>query len=1385
VEARPRRETPLVFIRSDERKVSKNLVHIAKGKTVEVAVKRNPMITAMVVFAMVLALLPALAALNAPAARAATPVAWDMVNTTSSNLNSFTDDPAIPFTSAADGFQKFQRGVSGSIPFAVLDDSLSVFPPDSQGIIGEANTDEFFGVVDTNNGDTGGAPVTATWAFDVTGASDLSLSIDMGAMGDFEPTDSFAFAYAIDGGAASGVFSIAVDEADSQTYTLDGGAMFTLDDPLVADGVKLSNALQTITAPLTGTGSELVLTLTVVADSGSEAFAFQNLIINQGGGGGPVDPPFGVCGDAATLIHTIQGSGATSPEEGNKHVVEGVVVGDFQDTATELSGFFLQEEDGDADGDAATSEGIFVNDNGFADVDMGDVVRVKGEVDEAFGLTQLESITDLAECADQVGGASAASVTLPVAVDLEPYEGMGVNFAQTLYATDNFNWHRFGEVVLSVGGVLDNPTDVVPPGAPALALQDLNNRSQVQLDDGSSLSSSDPAFDPPSYISADGTMRRGDTVDGLTGALGYAFGAYEVHPTASVSFTRVNDRDPAPDVGGTIQVGAFNVLNYFTTIDNAGPICGPLFDQGCRGADSADEFTRQRDKIIDAIVELDAEVLGLMEIENAADNTPEADLVAGLNAVAGAGTYAYVETPGGVGNDAIRVSLLYQPGEVTLVGDFAILDTSVDPDFNDDKNRAVLAQTFEENATGEVFTVAVNHLKSKGSACDDVGDPDAGDLQGNCNGVRTAGAIAQANWLAGDPTGSGDPDFLITGDLNAYAQEDPIVALEDAGYNDLIQIFDGLDAYSFVFFGQGGYLDHAMATPSLTDKVTGATHWHINADEPRGLDYNLDANNQASLYNPDEWRASDHDPVLVGLDMENPMGMKEKAAGDLAAVLPTGNKQNDNRISKAIDAIEDSLDADLWADDSHLTKDGHRVFSEEKKAVQELKNVSGSAAGAAQAAIDLLLDADRRLAQAAIDVALATGDNQAKIDSALAALAAGDAESDPALAIDRYRKAWEDAVASIGEARFATYNASLNRNNAGDLARELSAPGSPQPSVIAEIIQRTRPEVLLVNEFDYDPAGTSAVLFQNNYLGVSQGGADPIEYPFRYSAESNTGIYSGFDLDNSGAAGDFVPNDSFGFGFFPGQFGMQVYSMHPLDMDDIRTFQKFLWKDMPGALLPENPPGTPWYSDDELDVFRLSSKSHWDVPVLVGDREVHFLVSHPTPPVFDGPEDRNGTRNHDEIRFWADYIDPSADGYIYDDNGETGGVGGGARFVIAGDQNSDPNDGDSIPGAAQLLLDSAKVNTSITPASLGGPEQSALQGGINTTHISDPAFDTADFSDSAPGNLRVDYVLPSNNITMVDAGVFWPLSTDPLFPLVGTVPFPSSDHKLVWIDIIA
>lgn len=369
------------------------------------------------------------------------------------------------------------------------------------------------------------------------------------------------------------------------------------------------------------------------------------------------------------------------------------------------------------------------------------------------------------------------------------------------------------------------------------------------------------------------------------------------------------------------------------------------------------------------------------------------------------------------------------------------------------------------------------------------------------------------------------------------------------------------------------------------------------------------------------------------------------------------------------------------------------------------------------------------------------------------------------------------------EVRFATFNASLNRNAEGELVRDLSTPDNQQARNVAETIQRVAPDVVLINEFDYAPG--AADLFRDNYLEVSQNGAEPVEYPYAFVAPSNTGVPSGFDLNNNGQVGG--GDDAFGFGLFPGQYGMVVYSKHPIDTGAVRTFRNFLWKDMPGALLPDDP-ATPepadWYSAEELDVFRLSSKSHWDVPIEIGGDTVHFLVSHPTPPTFDGAEDRNGTRNHDEIRLWADYVAGGARArYLRDDAGRYGGLRPGSRFVIAGDQNADPEDGDSVDDAVLQLLDHPQVDSRFAPTSAGAPEAAALQGGANTTQTGDPSYDTADFADGAPGNLRVDYVLPSHRLRVLGGGVFWPTTTDPLYRLTGAFPFPTSDHRMVWLDV--
>ena len=582
----------------------------------------------------------------------------------------------------------------------------------------------------------------------------------------------------------------------------------------------------------------------------------------------PPPPPhsFGACGDdTETRIHAIQGSGASTPVAGQIRVVEGVVVADYQATG-QFNGYYLQEEDADADADATTSEGVFVFAGslagGAADVSPGQVVRVRGTVSEFSGLTQVGTLTDVAVCG--TGSVTSTPVTLPVAdvADHEQREGMLVHLSN-LTVTEVFNLGRFGEVSLSGVGRLWNPTAVALPGAPAQAVAAANARSRIILDDGSNTQNNDPTLYPQGGLSATNTLRVGDSLPALSGVMDFRFSNYRIQPVGTVEFAHTNLRTTAPaDVGGNLKVTAFNVLNYFN-----GDGMGGGFPTS-RGAETPEELARQEAKIVSALTAIDADIVGFMEIENdGGPNSALAQLVGALNAATAPGTYAYVDT-GVIGTDAIKVALIYKPAAVTPIGAWDAITSADDPRFVDTLNRPSLAQTFRHNGSAQKLTVLVNHLKSKGSAC--AGDPDTGDGSGNCNQTRTNAAEAIVDWLATDPTGSGDPDFLIIGDLNSYTFETPIQALEAGGYENLVRTFNGLTAYSYVFNGESGYLDHALGSATAAEQVTDVTEWHLNPDEPTVLDYNLNfksANHQSTLYDPGPYRSSDHDPVIVGLQL--------------------------------------------------------------------------------------------------------------------------------------------------------------------------------------------------------------------------------------------------------------------------------------------------------------------------------------------------------------------------------------------------------------------------------------------------------------------------------------------------------------------------------------
>ena len=614
------------------------------------------------------------------------------------------------------------------------------------------------------------------------------------------------------------------------------------------------------------------------------------------------------CGGPATLISAIQGSGAASPLAGASVTVEAIVVGDFE--VNGLTGYFVQEEDDDADTDPLTSEGIFIYDgNGVSDVDTGDLVRLTGEVSEFYGLTEIKSLTEFQICSSGNTLPVPTDVTLPETIDgdMEQFEGMYVHITNEMTVAQTYFLGRYGQLTLSSAGRLYQPTNQELPGsAAAIALADSNARNILFLDDGMDQTACGDNPDPVPYLGGPppAIIRAGDTVSNLYGVLDFGpidsgdtgpcyggpsvFGRdFRLQPTQAPVFTATNPRTATPDdPGGTLKVASFNVLNYFNGDGSGGGF------PTARGADTLAEFERQSDKIVQAITLMNADIIGLMELENDGYTATSAiaELVSRLNAEAGAGTYAFID-PGvsAIGTDEITVGLIYKPDVVTLVGSAAILDAASFTDPNNTgtpKSRPALAQTFAD-ASGEKLTIAVNHLKSKGSSCG-AGDDDVSTGQGNCNDTRTKGAIALAAWLATDPTSSGDPDFLIIGDLNAYAMEDPITALKNAGYTDLINSLLGATAYSYIFDGQSGYLDHAMASSTLAAQVTsadamganainrinstlatqatGVTEWHINADEPAVIDYNQDFN-PAGYYTADAYRSADHDPVILGLNL--------------------------------------------------------------------------------------------------------------------------------------------------------------------------------------------------------------------------------------------------------------------------------------------------------------------------------------------------------------------------------------------------------------------------------------------------------------------------------------------------------------------------------------
>ncbi|GAA0350978.1 hypothetical protein GCM10009092_14220 [Bowmanella denitrificans] len=613
--------------------------------------------------------------------------------------------------------------------------------------------------------------------------------------------------------------------------------------------------------------------------------------------GGDPDAELGQCGDEATLISAIQGNGAASPVQDQSKVIEGVVT----NSVANLRGYFVQEERSQWDNDANSSEGIFVYQGSDSNLPaVGDVVRVKGKVTEYFTKTQLTAEGQPLTC----GSAAVEPVTISLPFEHagvpESLEGMLVNFSHVLSVTDNYNLGRYGDVGLGNGRNYI-PTNLHVPGSPeAIALAERNRLNSIILDDTISAQNPDPVVYPTGNLSANNTLRTGDTVTALLGNLDYSFSAYRIIPAEAPTFVQSNARTPAPELSrGNVTVASLNVLNFFNGNGQGGGF------PTARGADDLNEYQRQLDKLVLALAAMDADIVGLMEIEN--DGYGElsaiAQLTEALNQHLGEERYAYVN-PGvsKIGTDEIAVGLLYKPQAVSLQGASRINNQSV-------FSRPPLAQRFAATDNGAELTVVVNHFKSKGCGGASGADSDQGDGQSCYNATRVAQAQALINWLATDAELSSNDNQLVIGDLNAYAKEDPIRAFTGNGFTNLVETHVGAEAYSYAFGGEMGYLDHAIASDALAAQVQGVTEWHINADEPRALDYDTQYNHP-QFYAANPYRVSDHDPVLVSFNLQG--------------VAVTGDFDGDgdvdrNDISALMRAIASRQEIDMAFD---LNEDG-------------------------------------------------------------------------------------------------------------------------------------------------------------------------------------------------------------------------------------------------------------------------------------------------------------------------------------------------------------------------------------------------------------------------------------------------------------------------------
>ncbi len=674
-------------------------------------------------------------------------------------------------------------------------------------------------------------------------------------------------------------------------YTITGTAAFNTDYSVTLSGsatpATLTASTGTISVPSGNTS--ITATVTPINDAlseGAETVVFK--ITNPSSPYTILDSvaTLTINDDEATLISSIQGTGSTATA-GN-YTIEAIVTGVYPTLSP--AGFYVQEENADADTNPATSEGIFVVSG--TTVAIGDKVRVAGTVLEGSASPSFNQAvinnTTVTVISNGNPMPSIVDITLPLTnlSDYEKYECMLVRFPDTLTVTDNYTLGRFGEVGLAKGGVTYQPTQLADPNdavatgttstgtsnvAAVNALATANTLRSILLDDGKGTMTSLP------YVNTDNTLRLGSTIRNMTGVLGYAFSKYRVQPIPSATPTFTYAARPSiPVIAGSpnVKVASFNVLNYFNG-DGAG---GGY--PTARGAHSAAEFTRQRDKIINAIADINADVVGLIEMENDGTGSASAiqDLVNGLNTKMGAGTYTFVFDGTSIQSfctDAIRCAIIYKPSVVDTVGNVMISSNSV-------FNRPPVSQAFEVLATGIQFNYVINHFKSKSCSGSTGADADQLDGQACYNDTRKKQAIELINFINNSViTTTGAHKVITMGDYNAYSQEDPMDIFRAGNYTVL-----GTDStYSYLFSAQVGSLDYAIVNDSLKNDVTGMAKWNINSAEPVLLDYNdvIDdggsdfANQWGNTYSNIPFRSSDHDPVIVGLLLKKPI--PESVAG--------------------------------------------------------------------------------------------------------------------------------------------------------------------------------------------------------------------------------------------------------------------------------------------------------------------------------------------------------------------------------------------------------------------------------------------------------------------------------------------------------------------------